>query len=326
MKHLLLLVTILYPLTIIAQEDKEIRTDSSVITTKYFKYLNSIRVFNELENKTKTYYTDYYYDTKKTKEEGIFNEDNDYIGISKIYSPEGKVITETNHDLGIWTVKIEEDYPFYQIQNKIKLKADSLIKSIYGDEFFNKYVTWKIDGSAIYNKNESGNWVDKFTNEPKTFLFRYNIRFDREHIYRGIIEFELDSTGHFIPNPYERIYGFEEVPSNIEKDFKLNFSKAIDKAKEEGLVESDSNKAIAFLKWEGLQKPKLYNGCFRFYVIIKTDQIKNIVPEGRSSITEKFVVYSFNPWTGYFIEKKKMKSVKSWEKYSGNSTGLIEDK
>jgi hypothetical protein len=317
---------ILYPLAVFAQEDTEVKTDSSVISTKYFKYLNSIRVFNELSNKAKTYYTDYFYDTKKIREEGIFNEDNDYLGISRVYSASGKLISETNHDSGTWTVYIKDEYPFYEIQNKIKLKADSLIQSIYGQVFFKKYITWKIDGSAIYNKNESGNWVDKFEKEPNSFLLRYNLRFDTEHIYRGIIEFELDSIGNFVPNESEQIYGFEKVPDNINRDFKLNFNSAIEKAKKEGLVESDSAKAIAFLKWEGLRKPELYNGHFRLYVIIKTDLIKDIVPNGRSSIIQKFEVYSFDPWTGDFKEKKKMKSISSWEERSGSSTGLIEDK
>jgi len=37
------------------------------------------------------------------------------------------------------------------------------------------------------------------------------------------------------------------------------------------------------------------------------------------------MVYVFNPWTGDFIEKKKMKSVREWEEGHGLSTGLIPD-
>lgn len=326
MRRLLTIFTILYPLTIFAQEDTEVKTDSSVISTKYFKYLNSIRVFNELKDKSKTYYTDYFFDTKKVHEEAIFNEDNDYIGISRIYTADGKLIAETNHDLGVWTVNIKDAFPFYELLKKMKLKGDSLIKSVYGQEFFNKYVTWNMGGSAIYNKTESGNWNDKFNNKPIEFLFRYNIRFDNAHVYRGMIEFELDSIGNFIPNESEDIYGFEKLPANLNREFRLNFTNVIEKAKEKGLVESDSIKAVAFLKWEGLRKPELYNGHFRFFVIIKTNTIKKIVVDGRSSVTEKFDVYSFDPWTGDFIEKKKMKSISSWEERSGSSTGLIEDK
>ena len=59
--------------------------------------------------------------------------------------------------------------------------------------------------------------------------------------------------------------------------------------------------------------------------MIKTGEIKNIVLNGRSSVVDKFDVYAFNPWTGDFIEKKKMKSVSSWEERSGSSTVLIDD-
>ncbi|UZR99759.1 hypothetical protein [Chondrinema litorale] len=39
----------------------------------------------------------------------------------------------------------------------------------------------------------------------------------------------------------------------------------------------------------------------------------------------KFDVYIFNPWSGEFIEKKKMKSIREWERRSGSATGLILD-
>ena len=37
------------------------------------------------------------------------------------------------------------------------------------------------------------------------------------------------------------------------------------------------------------------------------------------------MVYVFNPWTGAFVEKNKMKAIREWEKLSGSSSGLIPD-
>ena len=56
-----------------------------------------------------------------------------------------------------------------------------------------------------------------------------------------------------------------------------------------------------------------------------TDQIDEIKKEGRSRITYKFNVYSFNPWTGEFLETKKMKQIKEWGKDSGFTSDLLPD-
>jgi hypothetical protein len=133
-------------------------------------------------------------------------------------------------------------------------------------------------------------------------------------------------VGNFIPNEYEEVFGFEEIPGNYKKGFTLSYEQAIEIAKKRGLVENDTAKAIGYLKWEGFKTPTLYNGRFRFYVLIKTATIENIVANGRSSRIDKFDVYSINPWTAEFIEKKKMKAIRSWEKMSGSSTGLLPDR
>ena len=115
------------------------------------------------------------------------------------------------------------------------------------------------------------------------------------------------------------------MPNNLKGSFQLSVEEAIKQAKQFGLTENDTTKAVGILRWESFKKPELINGQFRFYVSIKTKTIENIVPNGCSSRMTKFEVYCFNPWTGKFIEMKKMKSIYSWEKMSGSSTGLIPD-
>jgi hypothetical protein len=219
----------------------------------------------------------------------------------------------------------KKEYPFYDLQNKMKIMADSLISKMYGQSFQKNNTVWSVGGSYIYNETESGNWTDKFKKKPTKFLFRYDVKLDNNNRYDDLIEFELDAKGNFIPNPYEAIFGFEYVPDNLKGGFKLTLEDAIKQAKQLGLAENDTTKAVGILRWENFKKPELINGQFRFYVTIRIKTIENIVPNGRSSRTTKYEVYSFNPWTGEFIEKKKMKSIYSWEKMSGSSTGLIPD-
>ena len=70
---------------------------------------------------------------------------------------------------------------------------------------------------------------------------------------------------------------------------------------------------------------KLENGIFVYSLVYFQEELKDKKGE-RTSITTKFDSYNFNFWTGEYINKTKMKSVKGWGKESGFSIGLIPDK
>jgi hypothetical protein len=213
-----------------------------------------------------------------------------------------------------------------KLKKKMKLKGDSLITAIYGEKFFNSSVTWSKDGSYIYSKSEAGKWTDKLSLTPNKFLLRYNVKLDN-NTYNDLIEFYLDEQGHFIPNKYELIYGFEKVDDKIERVFKLKINEALTKAKALGLVETSENSLVSFLKWENFKMDQLYSGQFKFYIIQKTNSEK--APNSTEEnfvMTNYFEVYSFSPWTGEFIEKKKMCQIVHKERYSGSSSALMDCK
>lgn len=325
MLRIVTLILIILPTLLLAQDDTKVKTDSSVIETKYFDYLNSIRVFNNLIREHKTYYTEYYYDSKRLREKGIFIDDES-AGIWNTYASNKKLIRQIDYDKGVITYYNKKLYPFYAFQNRRKLMGDSIIKSIYSPVFFNKYVIWNIGKSAIYSSDDrSGeDWDGSLGMKPVNFLLRYNLKVDG-HVYNEMIELEIDSNGKLLKNELG-IKGFEKLGFNQPKTFNLNINTATKIAKQKGLVETASAKAQAFLYWENVESKSMYNGRFRYYIIIKTRSIEDIKPKGRSSVTDKFDVYVFNPWTSQFIEKKKMKSVHSWEEKSGSGTGLLPDK
>ncbi|AHM59330.1 hypothetical protein D770_05315 [Flammeovirgaceae bacterium 311] len=324
MNRVLTLLILLLPVTLFSQEMTKVETDSSVIETKYYKGLNSIREFNELKNKDKTYYREYYYDTKILKQEGVFV-DGDFVGISREYSADGDLIRVINHDAGTWSIHGKTEFPFYELQESIKLKGDSLIKEVYSKEFFEKHVVWSIGSSYTYNENESGSWSDVFESKPTKFLLRYDIMLDEGHVYDDMIGFELDSKGNYLPNQYQQINGFEKLPDTSKCSFTLTYDLAIKLAKENGLVETDTSKATGLLKWQGYKKPELFNGHYRFYVIQLYDS-KKIAGENKDhyEITDYYNVWSFNPWSSELVEQKKMKQVHSREGYHGHLTGFIE--
>ena len=277
------------------------------------------------KNRNVVFYDYYYNGTTQLESTFTYDTLGNPIGIAKKYTEKGILECIMDYDKGEWIVYKKEEYTFYDLQSKMKLKADSLISKMYGYDFFKNHVVWSITGSYLSNENESGYWTDKLKEKPTEFLFRYNVKLDKDNRYEELIEFELDSNGNFIPTSYESIYGFENVPDDSKGCFKLTFENAMKQAKQLGLIENDTTKAVGFLHWESFEKSELRNGQFRFYVTIKTEIIENIVPNGRSSRITKYDVYSFNPWTGEFAEKKKMKSINSWGMFSGYSTGLMPD-
>jgi hypothetical protein len=315
---LTLIVKISFP-----QGNSKIETDTSFIETRYYKEYNYYNIFNELKNSKIKHYSEFYYDTKTLKEQGVFIDGNS-VGLWKEFFKDGSLKREIDYDKGVITFFDKKAFPFLKLQNSYKLNGDSIIKKIYSKEFFDKHVIWSLGSSYIYNDDESGSWTDEFKRKPTKFLLRYNIKLEGK-IYDDLIEFEINSKGQLIPNEYEEVYGFEQLSENSPKTFQLNQEKAIELAKQKGLQETDSTKAEAFLHWEKSKSNSIYNGMFRFYVLIKTHSIKDIRPGGRSGITDMFDVYVFNPWTSEFIEKKKMKAIRSWEEMSGSSTGLFPD-
>lgn len=287
-------------------QSSKVETDSSIIETLAFPQFNSINIFNRLKNTNKVYYTKLYYDTRNLKEQGIFVGGSE-AGKWREFFQDGKLKREIDYDNGggVITYFDKSAFPFLELQSKYKKKGDSIIKKIYGEEFLTRHVAWNMSRSYIYNNDESGNWRDEFKEKPTRFLLRYNVILDNK-MYDDLIEFEINEKGQFIPGENEDIYGFEQLSKNSPKLFIITDAKAIELAKQKGLTETDSTKAVMFLSWKNFKPNYIYNGKFRFYVIIRTASLHDSRPGGWSGRIDEFDAYVFNPWTTEFIEKKKM--------------------
>ncbi len=302
---------------------QKIETDSSNIEI----IRNSVyRVYEETyKNKDSVWYSVHFIkDTTRLNTEGWRTKDDKYLGVWKEYNFDKELMYIRDYDNA--TCEINKDlYPFYDILEKMKLKADSLIISTYSKEFFERHVRFDFNCATYDKEGYVGNWVEPIKRKPTKFLFRYQVKLNTSEWYDEMIGIELDENGEYIPNEgFWNNYGFEKVNSN-HKTFKIDKNKAIEIAKSKGLKTNDLSKVSEFLKWEKFKKPEFYNGQFKYYITEFTDEIKDIKTEGRSRITYKYNVYSFDPWTGKFIEKKKMKRIKECEKNSGFTSDLLPD-
>lgn len=302
---------------------KKIETDSSQIEiTKNSVYHIYEETFKK--NDSVWYSVHFIKDTTRLNTEGWSIKNGKRIGIWKEYNFDGQLMYARDYDNAVCEVN-KSLYPFHDTLEKMKTKADNLIINTYSKEFFEKHVRFDFNCYAYDENGYVGSWTEPIERKPTKFLFRYQVKLNTSEWYDEMIGIELDENGEYILNEgFWNNYGFEKVNSNS-KTFKIDKNKAVEIAKLKGLQTNDLSKVAEFLKWEKFKKPEFYNGQFKYYITEFTDEIKDIKTEGRSRITYKYNVYSFDPWTGEFIEKRKMKRIKEWEKNSGFTSDLLPD-
>lgn len=263
-------------------------------------------------------------DTTQVNTEGWKNREGKYLGIWKEFNEEGELMYVRDHDNA--TCKINNSlYPYHDMLEEMKRKADSLIITAYSKEFFENNVRFNFNCYAYDEDAYVGTWIEPIKRKPTKFLFRYQVRLRTSDWYDDMIGIELDEKGKYIPNEgFWNNYGFEKIEGQ-KRTFEIDKIKAIESAKEHGLVNIEANDVYEFLTWERFKKAEFYNGQFRYYITELVDAIEYNEGENRKGVVSKFNVYSFNPWTGEFIEKKKMKSIKEWGENSGHTIGLIPD-
>lgn len=304
-----------------------LQISTAMLTRERYPYVRCITTYPK-DQKIK--HVEYFYNDTKNLNSNISYKlpSEDLTGITKHYNLDGQLEYIQDHDKGTLEFVKLDNYPYYQTLIKMKLFVDSLIISNYGKTFFDNYVVWSPAGSAFYNSKGAGaTWYDYQKWQPKEFLLRYSIKLSDDEIYDEQFEIHLDSTGKiYFPFNYDDNKGFEKI--NTKNGFVLSKQISIDKAKQLGLVENDTTKAFTFLSWQFNESKKLelFNGHFTYNVAINTKTIKYEPKNGRNKIEYKFDVYLFNPWTGQFVEKQKMKSFREWEELSGHTTGLMPDK
>ncbi len=307
-----------------------LKFENLIIVRKKYSDYREIKTFDK--NKDYVLCEQFYDKTTKLKRISKYDTIGYPIRIAENYTRNGDLQFIQDYDKGQWIIYNKESYPYYDLQTRIKAKADSLIIKMYGDNFFLNHTVWSVDGSYVSKGIKQRNrWTEMLKEEPQKFTFCYKVKLDSQNNYNSYIYFDLDKNGNFIPNMFGGGFffagsGFENIPDNIKGSFRLNYNVALREAKNLGLIETDSIKAFGQLYWEDFRKSNIYNGQFRFYICIKTKTIENLNPNGRSFKTTKYDIYSFSPWTGNFKEIKKMKVSNWWEKERSGFSLLEPDK
>ncbi|PZR07812.1 MAG: hypothetical protein DI539_23245 [Flavobacterium psychrophilum] len=134
------------------------------------------------------------------------------------------------------------------------------------------------------------------------------------------IEFELNRKGRIISG--EETLGFKQYNSGCK--FSVDYSKAIDVAKQNGLKLGDK-KHYVYLSWTKSMTSKTGNDFVGDYELVVVDFI-NREKQGANRIVDHFDAVVINPWTGHFLRRTKFENVGHVHEYSSSSSGLRESK
>lgn len=302
-------------------QEQTINTDSSkieIVTNSVYK-ISEEHFFNK---DSVWYSVKFIDDTTQIHIEGWKNKEGEKLGVWEKYNKEGTLMFTWNHNTEVCIVN-ESLYPWHDLLQKMKKQADHLIISTYSKEFFDNHVQFDYNCYAYDKNGYVGSWVEPMKRKPTKFLFRYSVRVDSSSNWKHeMIGIKLDSTGTYLPS-HDRFsnYGFEDVTTN-QKSFNINAQQALKVAKNEGLKNNKFNTVSSFLMWQQTNEHQFYTGRFQYYVtnLIEKDQVN--LANGRSRIRFVYNVYAFNPWTGKYIEKKKMQRISESGDQSGFSTEL----
>ncbi len=339
-KILMLICFLFFSFQLLGQKPfrEDIETDSSkieIIRNSVYRVYEETYKFND----SIWYNVTYIDDTTKLHTEGWRLKNGRHLGVWKEFNRNGELMYTRDYDKNTCSVN-RDQFPYHYRLENMKLKSDSLIRDAYGKDFMDNHVFFEFDCSAyrhyktkfgccedsMWTYDYLGSWTEPLKSMPNSFKFLYKVKLNKEDIKGIELGIDLDSLGNYVPSEddFTNNYGFEKVEQK-EKQFKINKTIAIRTAKKHGIKVTDTNKIQEFLYWENFKKQEYFNGQFRYYITELTDTIKYKKTEERQGIIYKFNVYVFNPWTGEFVEKKKMKSIREWGAVSGHTTGLLPD-
>lgn len=215
-----------------------------------------------------------------------------------------------------------------QILLDCKHKADSILIDIYGESFFSKNITWRIQESYFidlhWNKVGYYEAVTEKRDEiliPKIIVLRYGLIFSDYSSFEPI-RILFDSEGEILSSFCQSMYqcthnlGIDDSTNDFNSlNNLMTLDEALLAAKKEGYKPKHHviNKAAYIWRKNDSKRLELKNGQWMIYVIrYLKDHYDKDIPD---AYFRKCDVWMFNPWTKEFLGKKKLMIREGSEEY-----------
>ena len=235
-------------------------------------------------------------DSNQVKTEGWSDKNNVSKGIWHEYRVDGVWLNSSQHN-PYKLIYNDSLYPFHTYLEKMKTSADSVIRTTYGETFFENNVEF-IGGCYAYKNSEYlGDWSTPINDKPNNFTFSFEINFHSFYPLNQEIVLHLDSLGNLISN-YDG--GFERIPRKTKKNkFIIEREKMIAKLLSKNKTITDSTLIYEYTEWYGSNKKNKFNGYYRYNLAVKIGEtIKEENHYGKTSNLTyyEYEIYSFNLW------------------------------
>ncbi|HTB31990.1 MAG TPA: hypothetical protein VK808_08200 [Bacteroidia bacterium] len=211
-------------------------------------------------------------------------------------------------------------YPRHSLLYNMRFKADSIVKSIYGEKFFNSQLKWDQKDSYYFNiySNDDAlpfKWPDMDTNvllRKTEFSIRYDICYS-SGIMKSGIQILIDAAGNLLPrhawmNYKQKIYtqGFEKIDTT-DSEFKLTTEEAIRLACNNGLQAKDTARIYCNLVWYPANDSTttIDSGNFYFEVGYNPEFTKGQRRRFQKGDEVQYsdYVWLYDPWTKELVRK-----------------------
>ena len=226
-----------------------------------------------------------------------------------------------------------DSYPKKSQLYKIRAKSDSIVKSIYGEKFFNSHTRWSFKNSYYFSTFEEDDalpypWPPDDTNtvvKRSEFSICYDILYDAGILKNGICIL-IDKDGNLLPfhlwnDKGEKIVnqGFEKIDTT-DSDFKLTTEEAVQLANSNGLHTKDTDRVSCKLAWYPKEDTTsvIDSGNFYFEVTYNPEFKKGDRRRFQKGYDVEYenYVWLFDPWTKELISKStNRKSFKTSRRY-----------
>ncbi len=217
--------------------------------------------------------------------------------------------------------RIDTDrYPKHTELYKMRLISDSIVKSVYGEKFFNSQIRWSYKDSYYFlaksaDSNFPNGWpyndIDTI-NDANAFSVRYDIVYNSGVMKSGI-QILMDRAGNLLPfhrcnNKGAKIYnqGFEKIDTN-DSDFKLTTEEALQLAVNNGLKTKDTSRVSCKLAWYPAMDSTavIDSGNFYFEVLYTPEFTKGERKKFQKGNKVEYdsYIWLYDPWTKELIRR-----------------------
>lgn len=288
------------------------KTDStSVELVKNSEY----KIWEETYNSKDSifYSVRYIKDTTQINIEGWHRKNGQYIGKWSEYKIDGTWLYTIDYDTHTWTYN-KSEFKYQSLKDKAKIKADSILMRIFGEEFFKANIVFNFDGHTYFGKMEMydtdpswsqekylGSWIEPAQQKPNSFVIAYDIKLSNKEFYNDILYVDIDSVG----NLRDKSLILEKIQNAKKKKFTITKEKAIQICNQNTLKKSD-NEYKTFFKF-GYQENTPYSRMFYYEVVQQYDEIKDESCKNQCVMVKFFNIWRFNPYTSKLLFKKPMK-------------------